>query len=59
VANSAQDEEKKLAAAGKTLDKPVFPALRHFKFGAVSTLVTCAVGVPILYWELKVSRWTF
>ena len=35
-----------------------FNAKRHAKFGVPLTLLTCSVGVAILYVELKVLKWT-
>ena len=37
--------------------KKIFPPGRHAKFGVVVTLLTCSVGVVILYLELKVFKW--
>ena len=58
VASNAQEEENKLAAReGTAPPRQVFPANKHAKFGFTLTMLTCAVGVTILYVELKVLGW--
>ena len=59
------DERAKREALADMMCKPVgggglvdFNAKRHAKFGVPLTLITCSVGVTILYVELKVLKWS-
>jgi Na+/H+ antiporter NhaD/arsenite permease-like protein len=59
IASSAQEEEKKCAIAEGREEQPsMFPTAKHARFGVPLTLLTTAVGVSILYLELKVWGWT-
>jgi len=56
VANASTAGEKKQAKEQSRRERTVFAAGRHAKFGVPLTLITCAVGVSILIWELKTFK---